>query len=94
VARELGADLLVILTGVPRVVENFGRPDARPLSRLAAAEARRLLGEGQFPPGSMGPKIDAALSFVEATGRKVLITDVGHLEAAMAGEGGTAIVPS
>jgi carbamate kinase len=93
VARELGADLFVILTGVPQVVRNFGRPDAEPLAVLPAAEARRLLGQGQFPPGSMGPKIDAALDFVTATGRKVLITDVDHLRPAMAGKAGTAIVP-
>ena len=93
VARELGADLLVILTGVPQVIENFGKPEARPLARLHAPEARRLYEEGQFPPGSMGPKIDAALDFVEATGRKVLITDVEHLRPAMAGEAGTTVLP-
>jgi carbamate kinase len=93
VALELAADLLVILTGVPRVVENFGRPEARPLPVLPAAEARRLLAEGQFPAGSMGPKIEAALGFVEATGRQVLITDVDHLRRAMTGDAGTSIVP-
>lgn len=93
VARELGADLLVVLTGVPQVMQDFGRPEARPLSVLPAAEARRLLDEGQFPPGSMGPKLEAALDFVAATGRRVLITDLAHLRRAMAGDAGTTIVP-
>ena len=93
VARELGADLLVVLTGVPQVMRDFGTPQARPLSLLPAAEARSLLAEGQFPPGSMGPKLEAALDFVASTGRRVLITDLAHLSRAMAGEAGTAIVP-
>ena len=91
-ARELAADLFVNLTGVPQVMVDFGKPSARPLATVTAADARRLLAEGQFPPCSMGPKIRAALEFVEATGRKVLITDIEHLAAAMAGEGGTTIV--
>lgn len=93
VARELGADLLVVATGVPQVMRDFGTPEARPLSVLSAAEARGLLAEGQFPPGSMGPKLEAALDFVAATGRRVLITDLAHLTRAMAGEAGTVIVP-
>ncbi|HEX2162514.1 MAG TPA: carbamate kinase [Thermoanaerobaculia bacterium] len=91
-ARDLGADLFVVLTGVPQVMADFGTPDERPLPRLPLAEARRLLAEGQFPAGSMGPKIRAAIEFVEATGRQVLITDVEHLAAAVAGDAGTAIV--
>lgn len=91
-ARELGADLFVNLTGVPQVMVDFGEPSERPLTTLTAEEARKHLADGQFPPGSMGPKIRSALEFVEATARKVLITDVEHLPAAMAGQGGTAIV--
>lgn len=91
-ARSLDADLFVNLTGVPHVMADFGQPTERPLPLLTLTETRRLLADGQFPPGSMAPKIRAAIEFVEATGKKVLITDIEHLGAAMAGEGGTAIV--
>jgi carbamate kinase len=91
-ARELGADLVVNLTGVAQVKADFGKPTERPLPRLTASEARRLLDEGQFPPGSMGPKIRAAVELVEAAGTTVIVTDIEHLAAAMAGESGTAIV--
>jgi carbamate kinase len=91
-ARALDADLFVNLTGVPQVMADFGKPTERPLPLLTLAETRRLLAEGHFPAGSMAPKIHAAIEFVEATGKKVLITDVEHLAAAMAGESGTAIV--
>jgi carbamate kinase len=92
VARELGADRLVILTEVARVMKNFGRLDAEPLGRLPVAEARRLLAAGQFPPGSMGPKVQAAVDFVAATGNRALITDVAHLADAFAGRDGTTLV--
>ncbi len=92
-ARELDADLLVILTGVERVMQGFGTPAARPLATMTTPEAEALLAAGEFPPGSMGPKIRAAVEFVTATGRRALITDVEHLHAALAGEGGTLVVP-
>jgi carbamate kinase len=92
-ARELDADVLVILTGVPQVLKDFGKKTQRPLSSLTPAEARRLLAQGQFPPGSMGPKIESCIEFVEATGRRALITDIEHLAEAMAGESGTVILP-
>ncbi|HUO87391.1 MAG TPA: carbamate kinase [Thermoanaerobaculia bacterium] len=91
-ARALEADLFLNLTGVAHVMADFGEPEERPLPVLSLAEARRLLAEGQFPAGSMGPKIRSAIEFVEATGKRVLITDIDHLEAAMAGESGTVIV--
>ncbi len=93
IGRELGADLLIILTGVPHVMKNFGRDDAEAIAAMNTAEAAELLAAGQFPPGSMGPKIQAAIDFVGATGCEVLITDVDHLMPAMAGEAGTRIGP-
>src|SRR5206468_12802817 len=63
-AIELHADLYVVLTGVPKVAIDFGKPTQRPLDRITVEEAQRYLSEGQFPPGSMGPKIEAALQFV------------------------------
>jgi carbamate kinase len=92
-ARDLKADLFILLTGVPQVVKNFGRKDQEPLLVLPLSEARHLLDKGQFPAGSMGPKIEAAIDFVAATGRPALITNIEHLEAALEGESGTRIVP-
>jgi carbamate kinase len=90
-AAALSADLFVILTGVERVARDFGKPTETALARLDVATARALLAEGQFPAGSMGPKIDAAIRFVEAGGREVLITRAESLPAALEGETGTVI---
>ncbi|HVT60869.1 MAG TPA: carbamate kinase [Thermoanaerobaculia bacterium] len=92
-ARELAADLFIVLTGVARVMKNFGRKNQQPLPVLPLSEARRLLDRGQFPAGSMGPKIESSIEFVAATGRKALITDIAHLTAALAGASGTLVVP-
>jgi carbamate kinase len=78
-AEQLGADTYVILTGVPRVALDWGRPTQRWVERLSAAEAARYLAEGQFPAGSMGPKIESALAFLRAGGREVLITSAEAL---------------
>jgi carbamate kinase len=94
IGRELGADLLIILTGVPQVVKDFGKPSAEPLAWMDVDEACHLLAEGQFPAGSMGPKIQAAIDFVVATGCEVLITDIESLPAALAGDAGTRIGPA
>ena len=90
-AASLQADLFIVLTGVERVSRDFGKPSARPLPELSVAEARRLLAEGQFPPGSMGPKVDAAIRYIEAGGREVLITRAESLEKALEGATGTRI---
>jgi carbamate kinase len=91
-AVALEADLLVSLTGVAHVARDYGRPGQRALRRLDVAEARILDREGHFPEGSMGPKIRAAIEFVEQTGRDVLITSPERLGAAIAGRAGTRIV--
>lgn len=92
-ARDLGAHLLVILTGVDRVIKNFGRRGARPLPALGLRAALRLQARGQFPSGSMGPKIEAAMDFVGEADRPALITSPEALPAALRGESGTYIVP-
>ena len=92
-ARELAADLLLVTTAVEKVALNFGRSDQRWLDRMTVSEARRHLADGQFPPGSMGPKIQSMIEFVEATGGRGLITDPLSLNRALAGETGTSIVP-
>lgn len=91
-ASDLDADLFIILTGVPKVALDFGKPTQRYVDRLTVAEAEQHLAEGQFPAGSMGPKIDSALQFVKATGKQVLITDVEVLREALQGNDGTLVV--
>ncbi|HEK84790.1 MAG: carbamate kinase [Candidatus Saccharicenans sp.] len=91
-AREVGAELFIILTGIPRVYYNFGQPDQKPLSVITVEEAKKYLAEGQFPAGSMGPKIKAAIEYIEAGGKEVLITSASHLRAALINRSGTRIV--
>jgi carbamate kinase len=90
-ASSLSADVFIILTGVEQVARDFGKPTETPLSELDVATARALLAMGQFPPGSMGPKIDAAVRFVEAGGRQVLITRAESLADALEGRTGTLV---
>ena len=90
-AAELKADLYVILTGVAKVALDFGKPSQKTVDRLTIAEAERHLAAGQFPSGSMGPKIEAAIQFVRASGKEVLITDVEHLRDALVGKEGTRV---
>ncbi|HEU5163071.1 MAG TPA: carbamate kinase [Thermoanaerobaculia bacterium] len=90
-ASDLDADLFIILTGVDRVSLDFGTPKERKVDRLSVAEAQKHLSAGQFPAGSMGPKIESALDFVKRTGKEVLITDVEHLREALDGSAGTRI---
>ena len=71
---------------------HFRQPDQRFLDRLSVTEARRYLAEGEFPKGSMGPKVEAAITFLERGGSEVLITSPASLEQAFAGTSGTRIV--
>ncbi len=91
-AREVKAHLFIILTAVDRISIDFGKPTEKPLRRLTPAETRRFLDEGQFPPGSMGPKVDAAVEFLEGGGHEVIVTDEATMEAALEGRGGTTIL--
>ncbi|MCW8984768.1 MAG: carbamate kinase [Thermoanaerobaculales bacterium] len=93
-ARELEADLFIMLTQVPMVAENFGRPNQHWLRRMPLSKAREMMANHQFPPGSMGPKVQASMDFVEATGKEVLITDEDSLKRALEGRGGTFLVPN
>lgn len=91
-ALEIDADLLIILTGVEKVSINFGKHNQENLDVMDVETARKHMADGQFPPGSMGPKIDAALSFVETTGGIAIITSIDELKRAVKGETGTRIV--
>ncbi len=91
-AAEVGVELLVIATDVAGVALDFGGANQRFLRRLGAAEARRRQQEGQFAPGSMGPKVEAALRFLEGGGQRAVICAVEEIAAAVAGEAGTEMV--
>jgi carbamate kinase len=88
----LGADRLTLVTDVDRA-EVGHRTRSIGIERLSLADARALLAAGEFPPASMGPKIEAAIEFVEAGGREAIITSLSGLHAALDGYGGTRIVP-
>ena len=91
-ANNIKADLFVVLTGVDKVYLNYGKEDAQPLDTLTCSQARQYLQQGHFPPGSMGPKITAALNYLENGGRKAIITNAQSLENALDGKDGTHIV--
>jgi carbamate kinase len=92
-ARDVSADLLMILTDVERVCLNYRMPDQRMLDRVTVAEARRYQQEGHFRAGSMGPKVEAAVRFVEASGTRAVIGPLQGAARALRGETGTEIIP-
>ncbi|NLE76184.1 MAG: carbamate kinase [Chloroflexi bacterium] len=92
-ARSLNADLFLISTAVEKVALNFGKPNQQWLDRLTVAEAKKYLAEGHFAAGSMGPKIQAILWYMEAGGKHAIITNPENIERALKGETGTHIVP-
>ena len=92
-AKNLKADLFIISTGVDKVAVDYKKPTQRELDKLTVAEAKKYLAEGQFPVGSMGPKIEAAIDFLEHGGKEVIITQPFLLEEAIAGRNGTHLVP-
>jgi carbamate kinase len=91
-ARSIGWKHLVIATDVAQVALDFGKPTQKFLDRLTIKEAKQHLAAGQFPPGSMGPKVEAAVSFLEGGGEHAVITDLAGLVAAVAGKAGTRIL--
>ncbi len=94
VAREVKADLFIILTNVDRVYLNYGTPDEEPIGVMTVKQAEEQLSQGQFPPGSMGPKIKAAIEYIQGGGKEVLITSANHLKASMINRSGTKIKDS
>ena len=91
VAREVKADLFIILTNVNRVCLNFGTPDEEPIGVMTVKQAEEHISQGQFPPGSMGPKIKAAIEYIQGGGKEVLITSANHLKASLINRSGTKI---
>lgn len=90
-ANLIDADELIILTGVDKVAINFRKPDQKVFDHLSIAECEKYLTEGQFPKGSMGPKIEAACDFIRRGGEKVIITSMTNATAAVDGVAGTVI---
>ena len=91
--QSIGADLLLISTAVEKVSLNFGKPNQENLDQMTVAEAKRYIEEGHFAPGSMLPKIQAIIWFLETGGKEAIITNPENIERALAGETGTRIVP-
>ncbi|MCP3902828.1 MAG: carbamate kinase [Planctomycetes bacterium] len=93
IARRVGAEVLFLVTNVTQVAIDFEKPTERRLERTTTDEVERWLDEGQFPPGSMGPKIEAAIEFLRASGpaARVIISDVEHMAEALDGRAGTTI---
>lgn len=92
-AREAKADVFCVSTAVEKVAINFKKPDQKNLDQMTVAEATKYMEEGHFAPGSMKPKIQAAIDFVKGSGGKALITDPPHIVDAFNGKTGTWIVP-
>lgn len=92
-ANLIHADLFIISTAVEKVAINFNKPEMRWLDQMTVAEARKYMAEGHFAKGSMLPKIQAVLNFLENGGKKALITNPENISRALAGETGTWIVP-
>jgi carbamate kinase len=90
-ARDLGAQLLIILTDVDAVYADWGKPTQRTLRRLTADEAEQLDRAAAFGEGSMAPKVRAAVDFVRRTGGRAVITDLERGQDAVRGEAGTTI---
>jgi carbamate kinase len=91
-ATTLGASTLVLVTDVPAISLDFGTPQARQVNEMTLAEAQGHLAAGQFPAGSMGPKVTAAAQFLAAGGEMALITDAEHVASGLAGQHGTRVV--
>jgi len=91
-AAHLGVPVFLVSTGVERVAVQFGKAGERFLDRMTLAEARSHLDAGEFPEGSMGPKVRAAVEFIERGGARAIITSPDRLEDALAGRTGTHLV--
>lgn len=91
-ANVLGIEELLILTAVPRICINFGKPSRRELEEVTLSDIKAYQKEGHFPPGSMGPKVDAAIRFIEGGGKRAIIGHLNEAMPAVLGESGTHIV--
>ena len=91
-AEEVGVDILLIASDVDGAIIRYGEPDQELLRIVTLDEITRYMAEGHFPPGSMGPKIEAAIQFLQGNGKRALITSIATIEKSIAGKAGTEIV--
>jgi len=92
-ANVLGFKDIMILTAVSQVAINFGKPEQQELGQLSVEEAKKYLAAGEFPKGSMGPKIEAAINFIENGGKHATIGQLEEAMPALLGKAGTHIFP-
>ena len=92
-ASHIGADLFLITTAVPQIALNYNQPDQTWIDKMTLAEAKAYMEQGHFAKGSMEPKVQAIINYLEAGGKEALVTDPENIERALAGETGTRIVP-
>ncbi len=92
-ASTIAADLFLISTAVPQIALNYGKPDQQWLDKISLAEAKLYLQQGHFAKGSMGPKVQAIINYLEAGGKQALVTNPENIGRALAGETGTWVVP-
>ena len=90
-AEEVGSSIFVIATDEPGAAVHYGTPAQRFLEKISLREAEQFFQEGQFPSGSMGPKVEAATGFIRAGGKRAVITSIDHIETAVAGKAGTVL---
>jgi len=91
-ANQIGAEILIVLTEVPQVFTSFNTPEQRAIGAITADRLQELYDAGEFPAGSMGPKVKAVVEFLENGGKRAIITNPATLEDALAGRGGTHII--
>jgi len=92
-AQDIQADELFILTDIERVAIHFGQPRQQYLDRITVSELHEFYNQGHFPPGSMGPKVMAAIKFVRSGGRRAVITSLEKAPLSLEGLSGTTVVP-
>jgi carbamate kinase len=89
---QIGAEILVILTQVSNIYTDFNTPEQRPVRAITIDDLDRMAHQGQFPEGSMGPKVSAAVSFLTSGGKRAIVTNPSNLNDALAGRAGTHII--
>ena len=90
-AKAIKAELLISVTGVEKVALNYNTRQQEDLAKINIKQVRHYLKDGQFPPGSMGPKMESAIQFIKDGGKKVIITNIPNISDAIAGKAGTTI---
>ncbi|MDD5308086.1 MAG: carbamate kinase [Deltaproteobacteria bacterium] len=91
-ASQIGAEIFIILTEVPQIYTSFGRPEQKAIGAITSERLTEMFKGGEFPPGSMGPKVEAICGFLERGGKRAIVTNPGTLNDALLGRGGTHVI--